>query len=339
MKAFVTGGTGHLGSSLVETLLKKNHEVTCLIRETSDLTFLNSLNSQKLFFAIGDITSSESMHETITNTQPDYVFHVAAALTEWHPWEYYYIPNVVGTKNVVEAIEKTSSVKKIIHVSTFGVYGWEDHLNIKEDQPYGKLQNSYTKTKIMNENYLREKYDNGKGLPMTMIRPPIVFGPHDRHTLTRILMNLKHGRMVMPGKGENSSSWAFTQDIADLMLTMAENDSATGEAFNVKTSDLTTKEGIMKLLNLLPLTDVKIRKVPVWVLRILGNLGSAYGVLFRKKTAPLISRYVVRVLANNHACNIEKARDLLGWTPKFSIDEALKITIDWYMNSGTYDAL
>ena len=155
MKAFVTGGTGHLGSSLVEKLLKKNHTVTCLVRENSDLTFLKSLNSEKLFFTIGDITSNESMQVTIKNAQPDYVFNVAAALTEWHPWEYYYIPNVVGTKNVVEAIEKTSSVKKLIHVSTFGVYGWENHFDVKEDHPYGKLQNRYTKTKIMNEEYIR----------------------------------------------------------------------------------------------------------------------------------------------------------------------------------------
>lgn len=339
MKAVVTGGTGHVGSSLVQVLLERGYEVHCLVRETSDLTFLKSLNSEKLFFATGDLRSSESILDCIKGAQPDYVFHSAAALGRWAPWKYFYDLNVLGTQYVVEAIEQTSSVKKLVYVSTFAVYGYESLLDVKEDQPYGKLHHSYSKSKIMAEEYLWEKYEGGKGLPMTIIRPPSVFGPQDRANLTDILTLIKNRRLMLPGKGDQQNSWAYTYDIADLLIKMAENDRATGEAFNVKTGDMTAKELLLKLLDLLNIADVKIRYIPIWLARVGGWLGSAYGKLFRKKEGPLLHRQVIRMVIHHHMCSIEKAKRLLGWTPKSSLDSALKKTMDWFFESGTYDRL
>lgn len=339
MKAVVTGGTGHVGSSLVEVLLERGYEVHCLVRETSDLTFLQSLNSEKLFFARGDLTSPESILDCLKGAQPDYVFHAAAAVGRWAPWKYFYDLNVVGTRHVVEAIEKTSSVKKLVHVSTYAVYGYESLLDVKEDHPYGKLHHSYSRSKMMAEEYLWEKYEGGKGLPIAIIRPPSVFGPQDRKNLTEILGLIKHRRTMLPGKGNQQNSWAYTYDIADLLIKMAEDDRATGEAFNVKTGDITSKELLEKLLDLLNITDVKIRNIPIWLARVGGWLGSAYGMLFRKKEGPLLHRQIIRMVIHHHTSNIEKAKHLLGWVPKISLESALKKTIDWFIESGTYDGL
>jgi len=339
MKAFVTGGTGHVGSTLIEVLLRRGYEVHCMVRKTSDLTFLKSLNSNKLFFPIGDLKSPESILEGIKNAQPDYVFHVAAAVGWWGPWKYFYDLNVLGTQKVVEAIEKTSSVKKLIHVSTYAVYGYENQMDAKEDQPYGKLHYKYSETKMMAEKYLWEKYDNGNGLPITMIRPPSVFGPHDRANFTEIFGLIKHNRNVLPGKGEQLVSWAYNYDIADLLIKMAEDDRATGEAFNVKTGDLTSEELIMKLMEILNITDIKIRHVPIFLTRIAGWLGSAFGTLFRSKKGPIIHRQIVRMVIHHHVCNIDKAKKVLGWVPTISLDDALKETIEWFIKSGIYDTL
>jgi nucleoside-diphosphate-sugar epimerase len=339
MKAFITGGTGHVGSTLVEVLLDRGHEVHCLVRETSDVTFLKSLNSDKLFFQTGDLTSLDSLRVAVQEAQPDYIFHAAAAVTHWAPWKYFYDLNVLGTQYVVDAMEKTSSVKKLVYVSTCGVYGYESLLDVTEDQPYGKLHNYYSKSKIMVEEYLWEKYNNGNGLPLTMIRPPSVFGPHDRMNLMEVLGLIKHGRMLSPGKGDQLGSWAYTFDIADLLLQMAEDDRATGEAFNVKNADITSRELMEKLIDLLDIKDAKIRSIPVFLVRFVGGLGSAYGKLFRRKNRPLITRHIARTVANHHTYSIEKAKKILGWTPKFSFDDALKKTVDWFIESGTYDAL
>lgn len=339
MKAFVTGGTGHVGYSLVEVLIERGHEVHCLVRETSDLTSLKSLNSDKLFFVTGDLTDPESLLQSINDVQPDYVFHSAAAVSFWAPWKYYYDLNVLGTQYIVEAIEKTSSVKKLVHVSTYAVYGYESLLDVKEDQPYGKVHHSYSKSKMMAEKYLWEKYDEGNGLPITMIRPPSVFGPQDRINLRQIVGLLKHKRTLLPGKGDQQNSWVYTYDIADLLLRMAEDDRATGEAFNVKTGDITTRALMEKLLELLNITDFKIRCFPIWLVRIAGLFGSAYGKIFKRKNGPLIHRHTVRMATKHHTCNIEKAEKLLDWTPQLSLDEALKKTIDWFIESGIYETL
>ncbi len=339
MNAVVTGGTGHVGCSLVDVLLKRGDEVHCLVRETSDLTFLKRFNSDKLFFSRGDLTSSESILNCIKEAQPDYVFHAAAAVGRWAPWKYYYDLNVKGTQYVVEAIEKTSSVKKLVHVSTFAVYGYESLVDVKEDQPYGKSHHSYSKSKMIAETYLWEKYDKGNGVPISIIRPPSVFGPQDRKNLTRILELIKQNRMMVPGKGDQQNSWAYTYDIADRLVKMAEDDRATGEAFNVKTGDISSRELIEKLLDLLKIPDGKIRRIPIWLARVGGLLGSAYGVLFRKKKGPLLHRQIVRMVIHHHSCSIEKAKRLLGWSPRLSIDEALQKTITWFIDSGTYDKL
>ena len=339
MKAFVTGGTGHIGSTLIQVLLERGYEVYCLVRETSDLKFLKGLNSNKLFFENGDLTSPESIFKGIKNAQPDYVFHSAAALGRWGPWKYFHDLNVLGTKYVVDAIEKVSSVKKLVHVSTFAVYGYRNHLDYKEDQPYGTLHHAYSETKMMAEQFLWEKYDKGKGLPISIIRPPSVFGPEDRRNLTELLSLIKQNRAIVPGKGEQINSWAYTYDIADLLLKMAENNNATGEAFNVKTGDISSELLIKTLVRLLNAEDLKIRHVPIWLTRVGGWLGSFFGTLLRKEKAPLFHRQIVRMVIHHHSCNIDKAKELLDWAPQHTLEDALRTTIDWFINSGIYDAL
>ncbi|MHA1132212.1 MAG: NAD-dependent epimerase/dehydratase family protein, partial [Candidatus Helarchaeota archaeon] len=187
--------------------------------------------------------------------------------------------------------------------------------------------------------YLWEKYDKGQGLPISIIRPPSVFGPHDRANFTDLLALIKHDRALVPGKGDQVNSWVYTYDIADLLLKMAEDDRATGEAFNVKTGDLTSIELIEKLAELLNITDLKIRHIPIWLTRFVGLIGSGYGKIFRRRSGPLIHRQTVRMVIHHHSCNIDKAKHLLDWAPKYSLDNALRQTIDWFIESGRYDSL
>ncbi|MHA1147962.1 MAG: NAD-dependent epimerase/dehydratase family protein [Promethearchaeota archaeon] len=340
MRAFVTGGTGHVGTALVEVLLKKGYEVYCMVRKDIDnLTFLKSLNSDKLFFLNGDLRSPESILKGLQAAQPDYVFHVAAFVSWWARWNTFYEINVKGTQNLFESIEKTSSVKKLIHVSTFAVYGYEDQLDAKEDQPYGNLHSKYSKSKMMIEKYLWKKYNDGKGPAITMLRPPVVFGPHDTANFIEILSLIKKKRNVVAGRGDQLSSMAYNYDIADLLIKMAEDDRANGEVFNVKTGDLTAKELILKLMGLLNIRNQKIRHVPIFLTRLAGNLGSAFGALVRSKKGPILHRLIVRMVIHHHVCNIDKAKKVLGWSPTISLDDALKETIDWFIKSGIYDAL
>ena len=120
---------------------------------------------------------------------------------------------------------------------------------------------------------------------------------------------------------------------------MAEDDRSTGEIFNVKTGDITAEELISKLMELLKITDVKIRHIPIFLTKLAGLLGSAFGTLFMHKKGPIIHRLIVRMVIHHHVCNIDKAKKVLDWVPIISLDEALKETVEWFINSGTYDKL
>ncbi len=336
MKALVTGPTGQVGTVLVETLVKRGNEVHCFVRKSSNVEYLKNLSPDKIHFVQGDLTDGESVFKAISDVQPDYVFHSGAHLPNqhWGSWKHFYGINVMGTKHVAEAVERTSSVKKLAYLSTFGVYGWESRLDVKEDDPYGKKHNFYSKSKLMAERYLWEKWSDGKGIPITMVKPTSVFGPHDRNNITVLYKMIQDGKMVLLDGGKYISSWVYNYDVADLVCKAAESDKATGEDFLVKTGDMTVKEGIDHVKAMFNITGVKTADLPSGLVKVFGAIGSGFGKVFSPNTPPLVNSHVIRLLGRHHTANCDKARDVLGWTPRMSLDEAMNETAKWFIDSG-----
>ena len=118
VSSLVTGATGLLGSHIVEQLVRAGERVRCLVRKTSDTSFLDTLNVEKV---CGDITDPDSLGAAFRNI--DVVYHCAARVTDWGPWEEFERTIVQGTKNCLEA-SLQAGVKRFLYVSTEGVYGY-----------------------------------------------------------------------------------------------------------------------------------------------------------------------------------------------------------------------
>ena len=176
MKAFVTGGTGFTGSHLIKRLIKEGHEVTALVRNTSDLSVLEGI---PLRFIYGEMSDRQKIFEGIKGAE--WVFNVAAAyrkanLSEKEFWD----TNFEGTKNILDACFEYN-VKKMVHCSTIGVV-----TTVKNPPGDENSQvcpgDDYQKSKCAAE-FEVIKYAREKGLNAIVIRPCGIYGPGDMRLL------------------------------------------------------------------------------------------------------------------------------------------------------------
>jgi dihydroflavonol-4-reductase len=137
MKVFVTGGTGFIGSHTVNRLVQDGHQVTCLVRKTSDTRHLEKLG---VTLAKGDVTDRQSVAQGMQGC--DGVVHLAAAYSFWAPDEtVYHKVNVDGQRNVME-IALEQDVSRVVDVSTIGIWGNTPIRPITENTPFGEKRSS-----------------------------------------------------------------------------------------------------------------------------------------------------------------------------------------------------
>lgn len=185
-KILVTGGTGFIGSHLVEMCVKKNFKVTCFDRYNPNYNLNNLENSEYLDhinFIFGDIRDYDSVNKIVKSH--DYVFHLAAL--GGIPYSYesplaYLKTNLEGTYNVLEA-SKNNKVKEVVVTSTSEVYGSAQYVPINEKHPLIG-QSPYSASKI-SADQLAISYWRSYDYKVKIIRPFNVFGP--RQSLRAII--------------------------------------------------------------------------------------------------------------------------------------------------------
>ena len=171
MKALITGSNGFIGSHLAERLLNHDYQVKCLVRKTSNLRWIKDLPVEVVY---GDIADLNSLLPSVAGV--DYVFHLSGALRANNENEFYRI-NQGGTKNLLEACrQQNPNLKRFVCVSTQAAAGPSiDGIPLTEsDDPHPI--SIYGKSKQLGEQVVLEFQ---KFFPVTIIRPPIVYGPRD----------------------------------------------------------------------------------------------------------------------------------------------------------------
>jgi len=163
IKAFVTGGTGFIGSTLIEKLLEKNFYVYALVRDKNNLKWLNNI---KCDFIEGNLQNLPNLPEV------DYIFHLAGVVRAVKT-ETYYEVNTKGTINLFEKAKEIDNLKKFVFVSSQAASG--PGKDKKEDDEQIPVTH-YGLSKLIAEDYIKKE----KKLPWTIIKPAAVYGPRDR---------------------------------------------------------------------------------------------------------------------------------------------------------------
>lgn len=312
-RVLVTGAGGFIGSHLTEKLCDLGASVSAFVRYNSrnDWGMLELLSDEKkvaLNVIQGDLRDSDAIRIAVKDQE--IVFHLGALIaipySYKHPRETIET-NILGTLNVLMAA-KDYTVEKIVHTSTSEVFGTAIYVPIDEKHPL-QGQSPYSASKIGADKIV-ESFFRSYNLPIATLRPFNTYGPRQsaRAVIPTILSQAFNGNEIRLGSLYPTRDFTFVLDTVDGFLKVAELPKTIGEEVNIgSNSEISIENLVHKIANLM---KKELTIIPE-----------------EKRKRPPKSE-VERLRVDN-----TKAKKLLNWTPNYSLDDGLKVTIEWFQSN------
>jgi nucleoside-diphosphate-sugar epimerase len=327
----VTGASGLLGSHIVEQLRQRNLPVRALVRPGSDRRWLET---QGVEFAVGDVTDPASLQVACAGV--DAVYHSAAKVGDWGPWEDFQRITIDGTRNIVDAAV-AARVRRFVHISSISTYGYHTK-DVTVDETYDlgyKLYRwaYYSRSKVAAERLVWAAHKAGR-IEVTIIRPAWIYGPRDRTTIERLYNMIKTGRAKILGRGDNRLNVVYAGNIAEAAIAAAARPDCNGEAFNISNDGVITQQEYFDLwARTIGAPPVR-RRAPYKAAYFAGFVLECLGHAFRCKKPPFITRYAVWLMGRRSYFSAEKARQKLGWKSTITYDVGVPLTVKWYLEQS-----
>jgi dihydroflavonol-4-reductase len=325
MRAFVTGATGFIGSSVVRTLLAHNIEVRALCRPASGPTNMDGLEHEVVE---GDLRDPVSLRRGTADCE--LVFHVGALYSFWvRPRGLIYEVNVEGTRRVLDAARE-ARVERLVYTSSVATLGLRDG---------GEPADETTPTSLdrMIGDYKRSKYiaeqvalDYAKDLPIVIVNPSFPVGPRDiRPTPTgRTILDFLNRKM--PAYIETGMNIVDVEDVA-LGHWLAAEDGRVGERYILGGENVTMKEMLDLLSDITGLPSPRVR-VPYRPILAVSYLNAAFCRLL-PRVAPRMTPETIRMSSHLMYFDPSKAVRELGF-PQTPAKEALAKAVAWFHENG-----
>jgi UDP-glucose 4-epimerase len=306
----ITGGAGFIGSSLAERLAKEN-QVVLLDRFFRDqpVAFTSLRNSPNVHMVEADILEGREVVDVAR--EADIVIHAAAIVGVGRVCSYpreTMETNFTGTSRVLKALEKSSRLERFIYFSTSEVFG-VNSFRVHEDTPTAvgpaaQARWSYAIAKLAGEHLVKAYHRQG-GMPVVTVRPFNVFGPRrlGAHAILGFVLNSLTGTPLrVHGDGSQIRSWCYIDDFCNAIIEMIARPGAVGEDFNIGN----------------PQNTLTILQLAQEVIRVTGG---SVPIELTESPFPDIE---IRVPS------LDKARQILGYRPKYDLKRGLELTAHWY---------
>jgi dihydroflavonol-4-reductase len=326
MKAFVTGGTGFVGSAVVRKLLADGHKVRALVRTGANTRMLDGLPVECVS---GDLSNISALQNAMAGC--DWVFHVAALYAYWgYTWDEFYQSNVEGTRHVLEAAFG-SGVKRIVHTSSIASLGIpQDGTPGNEDTPVTikDMLSDYKRSKFLAEEVVCEFV--AKGLPVVTVNPaaPVGVGDHKPTQTGKMIVDFLNGKM--PAYVDTGLTIVDVDDVANGHL-LAMEKGKVGERYILGGENLSLKMVLDLLSEVSGRPQVRAR-IPRAV-----ALGWAYldtGLArLNPKHVPAATPDAVHVSTKKEYFSSAKAIRELSYS-FIPAREALRKAVEWYRLNG-----
>lgn len=325
MKVLVTGATGFIGGRIIEALLEDGHDVVGMVRATSNCEGL----PKNIEVKEADLFDIESLENAVQGVEV--VIHCAAYF-DFYPSdeELMFKVNIEGTKNLMNSCVGTS-VERFIYCSTaetMGVIrfppGTED-TELRPDYSYGE-------SKVLAEQAIRE-ITADTGLPHIILRPTGVMGEGDLYVMYEVAHELYTGSLfVLPSDLSGQFMYTYIDDVVSGFLAALTPMAALNNTIILCPDEPMTWEELMELM----VENLGVKPPRFRVPRVLAKYGMALLSPFknRKRTTFMWHMKAVDMIFGNRVYSNDKAKRILGWTPKVTMEEGYRRAIKWYFEQG-----
>jgi nucleoside-diphosphate-sugar epimerase len=253
------------------------------------------------------------------------VFHVAAWLGEPNRREAAYAINVTATQQLAEAA-RAAGVQRFVSTSSIAVYGPVLDGVVDETWPHSDVY-LYSETKSRGEQAVfAAQTDRFK---VIVIRPAEVYGPRGGSWTTLPVKLAQRGIPSLIGGGHGFVHPVYVENLVDAYLLAAQRDEAIGEAFTICDADIPWREFYGRYA---AMAGKRARSVPLW-LAWCGVFGAEIGAKITRRP-PTASRAMLGFMTGRCVYSIEKAKRLLGWSPRIALDDGLRQTELWLREIG-----
>lgn len=322
MRALVTGGTGFLGSHLIERLLDEpGSEVYALVRDPSRPRWLEGVRGVRLLE--GDLANIPALPDGL-----DAVFHVAGSTKTLRSNAYYSV-NRDGTANLLRALEGRSGHPRFVHFSSLAAVGPSaPGKPVREDDPPRPVSH-YGESKLLAE---REVLSRKDVLPVVLLRLGAVYGPRDVDFLEYFRW-IKRGVRPVLGR-RKSMSLVYIRDAVRAALLAGRAGLPSGEIFNIADPKPCGWEDIGRITaGILGKRPVGVH-LPLWTAYLATAASEGVGRLIGTETSLWSFNKVKQMKPDAWVADVGKARRALGFETLFTLEQGLGETIAWYLWKG-----
>jgi len=327
VRVLVTGGTGFIGSRLALACLGAGDEVrvTGQARSPVEVETAAELRRHGAQVEIASVTDREQVRNMVRDVE--LVYHLAAAQHEANvPDAHFHAVNVEGTRNLLEAAV-VEGVRRFVHGSTIGVFGWTPGAPVTETSPLAP-DNVYGRTKLEGERVVRSY---GERLPVTIARISEVYGPGDRRLL-KLFRTVKKSVFVLFGDGANLHHPIYGEDLVEAIRHAGQVEAAVGRTYVVAgPGPVSTREMVAAASRALELSPPRLR-LPL--APALAAAAVTEGVLRPLGIQPPLHRRRMDFFHKSFAFSGQEAQECLGWKPEVDVEEGMRATVRWYRERG-----
>jgi nucleoside-diphosphate-sugar epimerase len=331
MRTLITGATGFIGSILADSLVARqkqngvsNAKVYCLVRKTSSLAWLKNLPIQ---FVYGDLFNEAALIPALAEVA--HVIHLAG-LTKARTEAEYFRSNGEATRRLLQlCAQHAKNLQRFVYVSSLAAAGpsADGHLVTEDETP--RPVSIYGRSKLAGELACQEFRG---ALPITIIRPPAVYGPREKD-IYQYFKQVKLGVRLRLGRRERKVSIIHAQDLANGILLASTHPAAVGETYFMANPQPYDWHELGQTLATVMQRKTVSFTVPEFIAPVLAAF-SELGAKISGKPALLNFDKISELRQSYWICSGEKAKQHLGFTPALSIQEGLRLTWQWYRENG-----
>jgi dihydroflavonol-4-reductase len=318
--ALVTGANGFIGSHLVDQLLASGCTVHALVRESSDLKWLDT---SRIHLHKVDMAQMDFQIPALEDV--NHIFH-CAGLTKARSRSEYFRVNADACSNLYEQCERRAGdIKGIVHLSSLAATGPSPQGGLVDETTPCRPVTFYGQSKLAGEEIALRYSDS---LPITVIRPPVVYGPREENFFNFIRL-IHKGWGLQIGQAGKELSLIYVADLVQAMLLASSNFRQKGNRYFVTDGQVHIWEQVAKECAGIMNIRLKTLKIPEAILNPVA-LFFEFWSSFNSKPALFDRQRMIDIQQSSWSASPKKFFEELGFEPQYDLSRGLRETIKWY---------